>query len=93
VEACEISDTLSWSAVPFFVRHSSCSLEVQGCQLGCNKVMSPDFLLSLCELHNICENCETSHMAGCKIRVPQVAPVQKNETLNKICHTLNEVIH
>ena len=61
MEVCEIGDTLSWSAVPFFVRHSSCSLEVRGCQLGCNTLTSRDFVPSLHALYDICEKDETSH--------------------------------
>jgi hypothetical protein len=52
VEVCGISDTLSWLAVPFFVWHSLCSLEVQGWGVECNKVLSRDFLLSLHELYD-----------------------------------------
>jgi hypothetical protein len=55
VEVCEIGDSLSWSAVPFFVWHSSCCLEVRGCRVECNTVTSRDFVPSLRAMYDICK--------------------------------------
>jgi len=47
VEVCEIGDTLSWSAMRFFVWHLSCCLEVRGWRTSCHNVTSRNFLPSL----------------------------------------------
>lgn len=61
LEVCRISNTLSWSAVPFFVWRLSCSLVVRGCRVGGNKVTSLDFILSLRTLYDTYPKCETSY--------------------------------
>jgi hypothetical protein len=61
VEVCEIGDTLSWSAMRFFVLHLSCCLDVRGWRTSCHKVTSRNFLLSLRALYDMYEKRETSY--------------------------------
>ena len=61
VEVCEIGDTMSWSAVRFFVLRLSCCLEVRGWRTSCHKVTSRNFLLSLRALYDMYKKDETSY--------------------------------
>jgi hypothetical protein len=62
VEDGEIGDTLSWSAVRFFVLHLSCCFEVRGWRTSCHNVTSRNFLPGLRDFNDMFFHCETSHI-------------------------------